>query len=107
MGLLSDVLLFPITGPVRGLAFIFEQIKEQVDEELLGESSRIEEELMSLGLRYELGEISEQAYAEQETGLLERLNNIRAEQEYWLQTEEMEGKVDEAPLEHTESTDEC
>ena len=30
MGLLSDVLLLPVTGPVRGLRFIAEQLKEQV-----------------------------------------------------------------------------
>jgi hypothetical protein len=110
MGLLSDVLLFPITGPARGLYFIFEQIKEQVDEELQNESIRIEDELMNLGMRYELGEISEQDYADQETALLERLNELRKEQEYWqtgeMEDEDMEDEADEAAVEERESTDE-
>ncbi len=106
MGLLNDVLFFPITGPVRGLRFIFEQIKERVDEELLSESSRIEEELMNLGTRYDLGEISEQEYIAQEEALLERLNAIRQEQEDWLETEDMESEADEAPTEDSDSTSE-
>jgi hypothetical protein len=33
MGLLSDVLLLPVMGPVHGLRFIAAQVKEQVDAE--------------------------------------------------------------------------
>jgi hypothetical protein len=98
MGLLSDILLLPVTGPVRGLHFIFEQVREQVDEEQLSESSNIADELMSLTLRCELGEISEQEYAEQETALLERLNEIRSDQEYWQETEETASEVDDPPI---------
>lgn len=101
MGLLSDLLLLPVTGPARGLHFIFEQIREQVDEERLSESRQVEDELMSLAIRYELGELSEEAYAEQEAALIERLNEIRSEQDDWQETEEqeteeMESEVDGA-----------
>lgn len=108
MGLLSDLLLFPVTGPGRGLRFIAEQIRDQVDEERLSESSDIEDELMSLAIRYELGELSEEAYAEQESALLERLNEVRNEQEDWLEAEETESEVDEASVEseNVEYTDE-
>ncbi len=109
MGLISDLLLFPITGPARGLLFIVEQIKEQVDEELLGESSRIEGEILNLGMRYELGEITEQEYTEQEDALLEQLNELRKEQDSWLQgeeTQEIESEADEAPIESSDATDE-
>ncbi|HEU5201106.1 MAG TPA: gas vesicle protein GvpG [Ktedonobacterales bacterium] len=107
MGLLSDLLLLPVTGPARGLLFIAERIKEQVDEERLGEISAIEDSLMSLSVRYELGELSDQAYADEEDALLERLNEVRNEQEDWLDTEEIEGEVDEAPIEsESEYTDE-
>jgi hypothetical protein len=78
MGLLSDLLLFPVTGPVRGFEFILEQIKEQADAVRLDEG-RVMAELMDLGLRRDLGEISDAEYTEQETALLERLNAIRAE----------------------------
>jgi hypothetical protein len=111
MGLLSDLLLLPVTGPARGLLFIAEQLKEQVDAELLSESSQIQDELMNLAMRYELGEISEQAYAEEEDALLARLNEIRndGEEEYW-ETEEVESEVGvgESPIESesVEYTDE-
>lgn len=109
MGLISDILLLPITGPARGLLFIVEQLKEQVDEELLGESSRIEGELLNLGMRYELGEIPEQEYIEQEDALLEQLNELRKEQDSWLpdeEAQEMESEADEAPSERSDATDE-
>ena len=110
MGLLSDLLLLPVTGPARGLLFIAEQVKEQVSEELLSESSHIEDELMSLAMRYELGEISEQACAEEEEALLARLNEIRDDEEEYWETEEVESEVevDEVPIESegVEYTDE-
>lgn len=109
MGLLSDLLLFPITGPARGLLFIAEQIRDQVDEERRGRSGDIEDELMSLAIRYELGELTEEAYAEQESALLERLNEVRNEQEDWPEAEEIENEGDEVsiesePLECTEES---
>ena len=80
MGLLSGLLLLPITGPVHGLQFILEQIQAQVDAELL-DDGRVQAELMSLSMRHELGEISEAEYDEQEALLLEELNAIRAYKE--------------------------
>lgn len=103
MGLLSDLLLFTVTGPARGLLFIAEQIRDQVDEERLSESSDIEDEFMSLAIRYELGELSEEAYAAQEAALLERLNEVRSGQEDWLEAEEVESEVDEATVESEDS----
>ena len=80
MGLLSKLLLLPVTGPVRGLQFIAEQVKEEVDAELdpEREAERLQAELMKLSVRRDLGEISEDAYAAQEEALLEQLNEIRA-----------------------------
>jgi hypothetical protein len=77
MGLLSSLLLFPITGPVHGLQFVLEQIKAQVDAELLDEG-HVTAELMAIGLQLDMGEISEEEYAARETELLEQLNAIRA-----------------------------
>lgn len=105
MGLLSDLLLLPITGPARGLLFIVEQIKEQVDEELMGETSRIEDALMTLGTRYELGEITEEEYSAQEEALLEQLNEIHQEQDSWLQSEDMEREADGAASEDSTVSD--
>jgi hypothetical protein len=80
VGLLSGLLLLPITGPVRGVQFVLEQIKAEVDAEQLDEG-RVEAELMELSVRHDLGEISDEDYAEQEAALLEQLDAIRAYKE--------------------------
>lgn len=77
MGLLSGLLLFPVTGPVYGLKFVLEQIQEQVNAQLLDEDQVIAD-LMTAGLQREMGEISDEEYASQEAALLEQLNAIRA-----------------------------
>ena len=77
MGLLSNLLLFPITGPVYGLKFVLEQIQAQVDAQRLDEG-QVTADLMAIGLQHEMGEISDEEYAEQEAALLEQLNAIRA-----------------------------
>ncbi len=76
MGLLSNILLFPVTGPFSIVQLIGERIAEQTDMEQLDETL-VEEELMRLSLRYDMGEISDDDFTEQETFLLERLEDIR------------------------------
>ena len=80
MGLLSDVLLLPVTGPVRGLRFIAEQVKEQVDAERdpARRAEQVQAELIRLSVRRDLGQISADAYAAQEAALLAQLNALRA-----------------------------
>ena len=85
MGLLSGLLLLPITGPIYGLRFVLEQIQAQVDAELMNEG-RVQAELMALSLRHDLGEISTEEYEAQETALLEELNAIRAYKEELLES---------------------
>jgi hypothetical protein len=80
MGLISGLLLFPISGPIHGLQFILEQIREQAEAELLDEG-RIHAELVNLNLLRELGEISAEEHAALEDALIERLNTIRAYKE--------------------------
>jgi hypothetical protein len=81
MGLLSDVLLLPVMGPVRGLCFIAAQIKEQVDAELdpRRRAEPVQAELMRLSVQRDLGQISEDEYAAQEAALLAQLNALWAE----------------------------
>ena len=83
MDLLSKVLLLPITGPVRGLQFIAEQVKEEVDAELDPgrRAEQVQAELMDLSVRRDLGQISEDEYAAQEEALLEQLNVLQANAE--------------------------
>jgi Gas vesicle protein G len=77
VGLLSGLLLFPITGPVHGLKFVLEQIQAQVDAQLLDED-QVTADLMTIGLQHEIGEISDEEYAAQEAALFDQLNAIRA-----------------------------
>ena len=81
MGLLTDVLLLPITGPVRGLRFIAQQVKDQVDAECdpARRAEQVQAELIRLSVRRDLGQISEDEYAAQEAALLEQLNALQAE----------------------------
>ena len=91
MGLLSDLLLLPVTGPARGLRFIAEQVKEQVDAELdpRRRAEKVQAELMHLSMRHDLGQISEDEYAAQEAALLAQLNALRAELQ--ADTEDVDG----------------
>lgn len=77
---LMGLLRLPITGPVelpaRGLLFIFQKIADAVDHERLDEG-KVRSMLMELEMRYELEEISEEEYLEQEEELLDWLNAIR------------------------------
>jgi Gas vesicle protein G len=81
MGLLTDVLLLPITGPIRGLRFIAEQVKDQVDAERdpARRAQQVQAELVRLSVRRDLGQISADEYAAEEAALLEQLNTLQAE----------------------------
>jgi hypothetical protein len=80
MGLLCDLLL-PVTGPARGLRFIAEQVKEQLDAERdpARRAEQVQAELLRLSVRHDLGQISADEYAAQEAALLAQLNALRAE----------------------------
>jgi hypothetical protein len=80
MGLLADLLLLPVTGPARGLRFIAEQVKEQVDAQLDPgrRAEQVQAELIRLSVRRDLGQISADEYAAQEAALLAQLNALRA-----------------------------
>ena len=67
--LLIDDLL---TLPLKGFFGIFKKIHEMVERELSDEAY-IREKLMDLDMRFESGEIDEEALIEQERALLARL----------------------------------
>lgn len=76
MGLLFDLLTFPLMGPVKGVAWIAGKIAEQAEKELYSEEA-IRGKLMELELRYDLGEISEDDFLETEEALLQLLRIAR------------------------------
>lgn len=70
--LLDDILLLPLNG----LVWVGDKLKESAEAEFLDESS-VQESLLALQMRLELDEISESEYMEQETELINRLEEIR------------------------------
>jgi hypothetical protein len=79
LGLLSDLLLLSVLGPVRGLRFIAEQVKEEVDAELDPgrRAEQVQAELIRLSVQRDLGQISEDDYVAREAALLDQLNALQ------------------------------
>lgn len=103
MRLLSEILLSPVTGPVRTAGFVLKRINEQVEAEYLDEG-KVQAELLDLTMRYDHGEIDDEQYMEQEAAILEHLNDIRAYKEAASRVpdaEQTENTVDEAGEEPT------
>lgn len=86
--LLGDVLSAPVTGPVHGFEFILKALRDQVDAEMVDES-KLQGELMQLGMRYQSGEMTDAEYAAKEDAILEQMNEIRRYKES-LEQEEAE-----------------
>ena len=76
MGLLTKLLFFPVAGPVAGIRWTLGQVQRVAEQELT-DDTQIKNELMELQLRLELGEIDEAEYAKAESGLMQRLREIR------------------------------
>ena len=72
MFLIDDLLALP----VKGFLGIFKRIHEMAEQELSDETY-LREKLMALRLRFELDEISEEEYSQQERELLARLDAAR------------------------------
>ena len=65
---------------IGGLRFVFDKIAAAVDTEL-NDDTRLREQLLAGQMRLELGEISEQEYAELEADLHQRLREIKERQQ--------------------------
>ena len=75
MGLFKELALLPL-APVRGTAWIAEQLAEEAERELYDEN-RIKRELLQLELDEEEGRIGERERHQKEGELLERLQIAR------------------------------
>ena len=73
---LLDVLTLPVLGAPRMVYWIAKKMVETVVQEEFDEGA-LQGQLLDLQMRYELGEMSEEEYTQQETALLERLRVIR------------------------------
>jgi hypothetical protein len=75
VGLISGLLTLPL-APVRGVAWISEQVAEEAEREL-NDETRVRRELAQLEMELELGRIDEPQFEELEDQLLERLSRAR------------------------------
>jgi Gas vesicle protein G len=71
MGLIGGLLTLPL-APVRGLAWVFEQVVDEAEAQL-HDPARIRAELANAEAALERGEIDEATYEEVERELLDRL----------------------------------
>ena len=76
MGLLSNILFFPVTGPVAGIRWALGRVQAVVEEELTDDSS-VKQELMELQMLVELGDIDDAEYVRREAVLMQRLREVR------------------------------
>ena len=76
MGLISGLLLLPITGPVHGFRLFLERLRDEA-EAVLHDEGRAFAELIDLSMRHDAGQLSDAEFSAQESELLERLNSIR------------------------------
>ena len=75
--LIDDILLAPITGPLKGLIFLAKKFNEVAEKEMTDDGA-IKEKLMELQLKFEMDEINEEEFNRREEELLERLRNIKS-----------------------------
>ena len=76
MGLLTNLLLFPIAGPVKGIQWTLGKVQRVAEEELTDDTT-VKQELMELQMQVELGDIDDAEYVRREAELMQRLREIR------------------------------
>jgi Gas vesicle protein G len=74
MFLIDDLLL----APVKGILWVFEEIRNAAEQELAGESDAITTALSELYMKLESGRITEAEFDAQEKVLLDRLDRLQA-----------------------------
>ena len=76
MGLLTTLLFFPVAGPVAGIRWSLSKVQSVVEEELTDDTP-VKQDLMELQMKFELGDITDAEYAEQEVVIMARLREVR------------------------------
>ena len=86
-----DLLTAPFTAPLSGIAWIGEKILERASTEL-DETENLSKRLLSLQLAFDMGDIPEEQFEEQEEALLLAIQALDDE----IKAEEMEAEEMEA-----------
>ena len=77
MGLLTNLLFFPVTGPVAGIRWTLGKVQHVVEEELTDDEP-VKQDFMELQMQLELGDIDDEEYARREAEIMQRLRDVRA-----------------------------
>jgi len=77
VGLLANLLFFPVTGPVAGIKWSLGKVMGVVEEELTDDAP-VKQDFMELQMKVELGEIDDAEYVRREQELMARLRDVRA-----------------------------
>ncbi len=75
LGILFDLLTFPVSYPIKGVILVAKQLQKQVDEEAFSPEN-VEHGLLELQMLHEIGEISDEEFQKKETELLDRLDEL-------------------------------
>jgi hypothetical protein len=67
--MILDLLMAPITAPVSGIAWIGNKILEQASGEL-DDKENLQKQLLALQLAFDMGDVDEETFEEQEEELL-------------------------------------
>jgi hypothetical protein len=105
MGVVTGLLLLPVTGPLRAFRFFLERIHEEA-EAILRDEGRAFAELIDLSMRHSAGQLSDTDYIEQEAKLLEQLTAIREYRDELLHAESDEYDVDWIEPDYAEAQEE-
>jgi len=74
--ILVDILTLPVLGAPRMVSWFGRKLAETWEQEELDEG-KLQGQLLELQMRYELGEINDEEYSEEETAILDRLSAVR------------------------------
>ncbi|QLE43831.1 gas vesicle protein [Nostoc sp. C052] len=87
--MLGKILLLPVMGPISGLMWIGEQIQERTNTEYDAQEN-LHKQLLSLQLKFDMGELSEEEFDAQEEELLLKIQALELEEESRLALESEE-----------------
>jgi hypothetical protein len=76
VGLLTNILLAPFLGPVWASKWTLDKVDRVVREQLTDDTP-IKEDLMTLQMQLEMGEIDDPEYVRREAEIMQRLRDVR------------------------------
>ena len=91
--MLTKLLLLPIMGPLNGVVWIAEKIKERTNTEFDAQEN-LHKQLLSLQLSFDIGEIGEEEFEVQEEEILLKIQALEEEARLELEAEQEEARLE-------------